>query len=208
MLTSAGAGQRLLSLVTSRPPGFGGPRPPAGLRMVGEQLPPLAEFAGPRRACLCSGAQQPNNSLCSWGHVASHVRGAVSAGVLAHLFSALSGLSGAGPSPRRQPAPWPEITSTNLPGRSGVALLLCRLAMCFSLQGVPQEKTFPVFGSRWAAPTRCTGRGRACTRRAGLGEGLRRAAPPSPSTSTATSPQHNHTRAHTVGVIHSVPRLL
>lgn len=27
-----------------------------------------------------------------------------------------------------------------------MALLLCRLAMCFSLQGVPQEKTFPVFG--------------------------------------------------------------
>lgn len=73
-------------------------------------------------------------------------------GVLAHLFSALSGLSGASPSPRRQPTPWPEITSTNLPGRSGVALLLCRLAMCFSLQGVPQEKTFPVFGSWWAAP--------------------------------------------------------
>lgn len=42
----------------------------------------------------------------------------------------------------------------NLPGRSGVALLLCRLAMCFSLQGVPQEKTFPVFGSGWAAPAR------------------------------------------------------
>lgn len=29
-----------------------------------------------------------------------------------------------------------------------------------------------------------------------------------PSTSNATSPQHNHSRSHTVGVIHSVPRLL
>lgn len=165
-----------------------------------------AELAGPGRTCLCTGAQQPNNSLCSRGHVASHVRGAVSAGVLAHLFSALSGLSGAGPSPRRQPAPRPEITSTNLPGRSGVALLLCRLAMCFSLQGVPQEKTvscvwFSVGGSGMLYRP-------GLSLRAGSGEGLRRAAPPSPSTSTATSPQHNHTRARTVGVIHSVPRLL
>lgn len=91
--------------------------------------------------------------------MARHVRGAASAGVFAHLFSALSGLSGSGPSPHRRPAPWPEIMSTNLPGRSGVALLLCRLAMCSSLQGVPQEKPFPVFASRWAAPARCTGPG-------------------------------------------------
>lgn len=129
-------------------------------------------------------------------------------GVLAHLFSALSGLSGMSPSPYRQPAPWPEITSTNLPGRSGVALLLCRLAMCFSLRGVPQEKMFPVFGSWWAAP--CVVPARAepvCAERARERD-YGRQPPPSPSTSTATSPQHNHTRARTVGVIHSVPRLL
>lgn len=29
----------------------------------------------------------------------------------------------------------PEITSTNLPGRSGWLCFLCRLAMCFSLEG-------------------------------------------------------------------------
>lgn len=75
----------------------------------------------------------------------------------------------------------------NLPGRSGVALLLCRLAMCFSLEGVAQEKTFPVFGSGWAAPVGAE---------LGLGEGLQRAAPPAPSTSSATSPQHNHTRSY------------
>lgn len=69
------------------------------------------------------------------------------------VLSALSGLSGASPSPPRQPASWPEITSTNLPGRGGVASRLCRLAMCFSLQGVPQEKPFPVFGSQWAVPS-------------------------------------------------------
>lgn len=69
------------------------------------------------------------------------------------VLSALSGLSGASPSPPRQPASWPEITSTNLPGRGGVASSLCRLAMCFSLQGVPQEKAFPVFGSLWAVPS-------------------------------------------------------
>lgn len=69
------------------------------------------------------------------------------------VLSALSGLSGASPSPPRQPASWPEITSTNLPGRGGVASHLCRLAMCFSLQGVPQEKPFPVFGSQWAVPS-------------------------------------------------------
>lgn len=69
------------------------------------------------------------------------------------VLSALSGLSGASPSLPRQPAPWPEITSTNLPGRGGVASSLCRLAMCFSLQGGPQEKPFPVFGSQWAVPS-------------------------------------------------------
>lgn len=69
------------------------------------------------------------------------------------VLSALSGLSGSSPSLPRQPAPWPEITSTNLPGRGGVASSLCRLAMCFSLQGGPQEKPFPVFGSQWAVPS-------------------------------------------------------
>lgn len=111
--------------------------------------------------------------------MASHVRRAVSAGVLAHLFSALSGLSGAGPSPRRQPAPWPEITSTNLPGRGGVALLLCRLAMCFSLQGVPQEKRVScVWLSVGVSGVPCSrGRGpRAWRERSG--EGLQRSGPP------------------------------
>lgn len=126
-LTSVGAGRRHLGIATSRPSGVRWcPRPPTGVTTVGQAA--AAEFPGPGRVCLCTGAQQPNNSLCSRGHVASHVRGAVSAGVLAHLFSALSGLSGAGPSPRRQPAPWPEITSTNLPGRSGVALLFMQIS--------------------------------------------------------------------------------
>lgn len=112
--------------------------------------------------------------------MASHVRRAVSAGVLAHLFSALSGLSGAGPSPRRQPAPWPEITSTNLPGRGGVALLLCRLAMCFSLQGVPQEKTgflCLALGGRLRRAVQ-PGPGPARVARA-LGRGITAIAPPS-----------------------------
>uniref|UniRef100_A0A7M4FTA1 AT-rich interaction domain 1A n=1 Tax=Crocodylus porosus TaxID=8502 RepID=A0A7M4FTA1_CROPO len=36
-----------------------------------------------------------------------------------------------------------------------------------------------------------------------LGRGITALGPPSHSTSSATSPQHNHTRSHTVGVIHS-----
>lgn len=176
-LTSVGAGRRHLGIATSRPSGVRWcPRPPTGVTMVGQAA--AAEFAGPGRVCLCTGAQQPNNSLCSRGHVASHVRGAVSAGVLAHLFSALSGLSGAGPSPRRQPAPWPEITSTNLPGRSGVALLLCRLAMCFSLQGVSTGKDvscvwFSVGGSGTSY------RPRPCAA-SGLGRGITTCCPPLP----------------------------
>lgn len=59
----------------------------------------------------------------------------------------------------------------NLPGRSGVALLLCRLAMCFSLEGVAQEKTFPVFGSGWAAPVGAE---------LGLGRGITASGPPGP----------------------------
>lgn len=176
-LTSVGAGRRHLGIATSRPSRVRWcPRPPTGVTMVGQAA--AAEFAGPGRVCLCTGAQQPNNSLCSRGHVASHVRGAVSAGVLAHLFSALSGLSGAGPSPRRQPAPWPEITSTNLPGRSGVALLLCRLAMCFSLQGVSTGKDvscvwFSVGGSGTSY------RPRPCAA-SGLGRGITTCCPPFP----------------------------
>lgn len=121
------------------------------------------------------------------------------------VLSALSGLSGASPSPPRQPASWPEITSTNLPGRGGVASSLCRLAMCFSLQGVPQEKPFPVFGSQWAVPSLLYWDS-ASSRHAP--EGSQYTGPPLHSTSNATSPQHNHSRSHTVGVIHSVPRLL
>ena len=120
------------------------------------------------------------------------------------VLSALSGLSGASPSPPRQPASWPEITSTNLPGRGGMASRLCRLAMCFSLQGVPQEKPFPVFGSQWAVPSLLYW-DPASSRRAREGS---RTLAPSHSTSSATSPQHGRSRAHTVGVIHSVPRLL
>lgn len=120
------------------------------------------------------------------------------------VLSALSGLSGASPSPPRQPASWPEITSTNLPGRGGVASRLCRLAMCFSLQGVPQEKPFPVFGSQWAVPSLLYWDSRA----AGMHGRDHSTLAPSHSTSSATSPQHNRSRSHTVGVIHSVPRLL
>lgn len=75
---------------------------------------------------------------------------------------------------------WPEITSTNLPGRGGVALLLCRLAMCFSLQGVPQEKRVScVWLSVGVSGAPCSrGRGpRAWRERSG--EGLQRSAPPS-----------------------------
>lgn len=152
------------------------------------------------------GAPRPDNSLCWRGHVASHVtRGCFLPGSLPICsLSALSGLSGASPSPPRQPASWPEITSTNLPGRGGVASRLCRLAMCFSLQGVPQEKPFPVFGSQWAVPSLLYWDSRA----AGVHERDHSTLAPSHSTSSATSPQHNRSRSHTVGVIHSVPRLL
>lgn len=157
------------------------------------------------------GAPQPDNSLYWRGPCGeSRDPGLFSAGVLyPSVLWVLSGLSGASPSPPRQPASWPEITSTNLPGRGGVASHLCRLAMCFSLRGVPQEKPFPVFGSQWAVPSlqywdSASSRQLA----AGLHERDHSTLAPSHSTSTATSPQHNRSCSHTVGVIHSVPRLL
>lgn len=91
------------------------------------------------QAPLCTSAEQPDNGCCCRGPP--------------HLLAALSGIPGAGPSPRRQRLVAGD-SELNLPGSGGVALLLCRLAMCFSLEGVPQEKTFPVFGSGWAAPAR------------------------------------------------------
>lgn len=78
-----------------------------------------------------------------------------SAGVLTHLFSRLF----LGYQAPVQVFPGSQLhgqrlrASANLPGRGGVASSLCRLAMCFSLQGGPQEKPFPVFGSQWAVPS-------------------------------------------------------
>lgn len=154
------------------------------------------------RQLLCTASSQ--TMVCARGHVLSHVHRAVSAGVLAHLFPTLSGLSGAGPSPCRQPALWPEITSTNLPGRVAWLCFYADQPCASHFKAFHRKRRFlclavvGVSGVAWLEPRVVTA----------LGRGITACWPPFPSHLRATSPQHNHTRAHTVGVIHSVPRLL
>lgn len=129
VFTAAGAAQHHLSLATST-----SPRWPNG----GGQGAAATSLWVPQ-AALCSRAPQADNAWCCRGP--------------SHLFPALAGIPGAAPNLAGS-ACTARDSERNLPGRSGVALLLCRLAMCFSLEGVAQEKPFPVFGSGWAAPAR------------------------------------------------------
>lgn len=92
------------------------------------------------QAPLCTSAQQADNGWCCRGP--------------SHLFPALSGIPGAGPSPRRQrlrgqgfraQPSWQEWR--------GFAFMQISHVLSHS-KALHRKKTFPVFGSGWAAPAR------------------------------------------------------
>lgn len=178
------------------------------IRDASQQLLPIPGIAARGLVSLYGGEgiQQLDNSLCWRGHVAGHVtRCCFCRGPYPSVLPALCGFSGAGPSPLRQPASWPEITSTNLPGRGGSGFAFIQISHVFLTS---RRSTGKVFSCVWLSVggSRLTVQGP--SEQPSMHEkGSQYPGPPHP-TSPATSPQHNHLRSHTVGVIHSVPRLL
>lgn len=157
------------------------PLPPRSGALSGQAGSSWHLPVGAAGSSLCQ-PEQPDNGWCCRGPP--------------HLLPALPGIPGAAPGPRRP---------RSVAGDSGSPFLAAAAWLCSyadepcapRLKAVRRKRRFLclVLGGRPRLGAEL-----------GWGEGLRRAAPPSPPP-PATSPQHSHTRS-TVGVIHSVPRLL